>query len=146
MSVTVAAKTPVQPTEDEAKVERALLKLFPSAKIDRIAGPDETVILSIRASGLEPLANLRNLIKQERIRNAARAVLIRNTRGRRIQIYLNKQAAFMGRVSFCEPIGESPHGPISVELDCDNPLSVIDYLASPPNLRQDVEVMHRLRR
>jgi predicted RNA binding protein with dsRBD fold (UPF0201 family) len=146
MSVTVAAKTPVQPTEDEAKVERALLKLFPSSRIDRIAGQDETVILSIRESGLEPLANLRNLIKQERIRNAARAVLIRNIRGRRIQIYLNKQAAFMGRVSFCEPIGESPHGPISVELDCDNPLSVIDYLASPPNLRQDVEVMHRLRR
>ena len=146
MSVTVAAKTPVQPTEDEAKVERALLKLFPSSRIDRIAGQDENVILSIRESGLEPLANLRNLIKQERIRNAARAVLIRNIRGRRIQIYLNKQAAFMGRVSFCEPIGESPHGPISVELDCDNPLSVIDYLASPQNLRQDVEVMHRLRR
>jgi predicted RNA binding protein with dsRBD fold (UPF0201 family) len=146
MSVTVAAKTLVQPTEDEAKVERALLKLFPSSRIDRIAGQDETVILSIRESGLEPLANLRNLIKQERIRSAARAVLIRNIRGRRIQIYLNKQAAFMGRVSFCEPIGESPHGPISVELDCDNPLSVIDYLASPPNLRQDVEVMHRLRR
>jgi uncharacterized protein len=146
MSVTVAAKTPVQPTEDEAKVERALLKLFPSSRIDRIAGQDETVILSIRESGLEPLANLRNLIKQERIRNAARAVLIRNIRGRRIQIYLNKQAAFMGRISFCEPIGESPHGPISVELDCDNPLSVIDYLASPPSLRQDVEVMHRLRR
>jgi len=146
MSLTVAAKTPLQPTEDEAKVERALLKLFPTARIDRIAGQDETVILSIRESGLEPLANLRNLIKQERIRNAARAVLIRNIRGRRIQIYLNKQAAFMGRVSFCEPIGESPHGPISVELDCDNPLSVIDYLASPPNLRQDVEVMHRLRR
>ncbi len=146
MSLTVAAKTPVQPTEDEAKVERALLKLFPSSRIDRNVGPDESIILSIHESGLEPLANLRNLIKQDRIRNAARAVLIRNTRGRRIQIYLNKQAAFVGRVSFCEPIGESPHGPISVELDCDNPLSVIDYLASPPNLRQDAEVMHRPRR
>ncbi len=146
MSLTVAAKTPLQPTEDEAKVERALLKLFPSAKIDRIAGPDETVILSIRGSGLECLANLRNLIKQERIRSAARAVLIRNTRGRRIQIYLNKQAAFMGRVSFCEPVGESPHGPISIELDCDDTQSVIDYLASPPNLSLDAEVMQRRRR
>ena len=146
MSLTVAAKTPVQPTEDEAKVERALLKLFPSAKIDRTAGPDETVILSIRGNGLEPLANLRNLIKQDRIRSAARAVLIRNTRGRRIQICLNKQAAFMGRVSFCEPVGESPHGPISIELDCDDTQSVINYLASPPNLGLDAEVIQRPRR
>ena len=146
MSLTVTAKTPVQPTEDDAKVVRALLKLFPSSRINRIAGPDETVTLAIRESGLQPLANLRNLIKQERIRSAARAVLIRNTRGRTIRIYLNKQAAFMGRVSFCEPIGESPHGPISVELDCDDTQSVIDYLASPANLNPEAEVMQRRRR
>jgi predicted RNA binding protein with dsRBD fold (UPF0201 family) len=146
MSLTVAVKTPLQPTEDQAKVERALLKLFPSAKIERITGPDETIILSIRGSGLECLANIRNLIKQERIRSAARAVLIRNTRGRSIQIYLNKQAAFMGRVSFCQPVGESPHGPILVELDCDDPQSAIDYLASPPNLSLDAEVTQRRRR
>jgi predicted RNA binding protein with dsRBD fold (UPF0201 family) len=146
MNLTVVAKTPLRPTEDEAKVERALLRLFPSAHIERITGPDETVTLSTRGSGFESLANIRNLIKQERIRNAARSVLIHNMRGQRIQIYLNKQAAFMGRVSFCEALGESPNGPISVELDCDNPLSVIDYLASPPNLHQDTEVMHRRRR
>ncbi len=146
MNLTIVAKTQLQPTEDQAKVERALLKLFPSAHIEKITGPGETVILTIRGTGFESLANIRNLIKQERIRNAARSVLIHNMSGQRIQIYLNKQAAFMGRVSFCEAVGESPNGPISIELDCDNPLSVIDYLASPPNLHQDTEVMHRRRR
>jgi predicted RNA binding protein with dsRBD fold (UPF0201 family) len=146
MSVNFAVRTTIHPTEDQAKVERALLKLFPSAKIQRITGPDETVILSTRGSGLEHLANLRNLIKQERIHTAARSILLRNISGRTIEIHLNKQAAFMGRVSFCEPVGESPHGPISVELDCDDPLSVIDYLASPPNLGFNPEVMERRRR
>ena len=82
MNLTVVAKTPLRPTEDEAKVERALLKLFPSAHIERITGPDETVTLSTRGSGFESLANIRNLIKQERIRNAARSVLIHNMPGK----------------------------------------------------------------
>ena len=42
----------------------------------------------------------------------------------------NKQAAFMGRVSFCAPFGESPHGPISVSAETDDISALIDYLAA----------------
>jgi len=136
MSVSVAVQTALQPTEDESKVERAVLKLFPSAHIERITKPDNTVALSARGSGLEFLGNLRNLIKQQRIRSAARSILIRCARGGTFQFYLNKQAAFMGRVSFCEAVGESPHGPISIQLGCEDPQSVIDCLASQPNLAE----------
>jgi predicted RNA binding protein with dsRBD fold (UPF0201 family) len=47
-------------------------------------------------------------------------------------MYLNKQAAFMGRVSFCAPVGESPHGPISIEVETEDMQTVIDYIAANP--------------
>ena len=136
MSVSVAVQTALEPTEDESSVERALLKLFPSAHIERITGPNDSVALSVRGNGLEFLSNLRNLIRQQRIRSAARSILTRSLSGSTLQFYLNKQAAFMGRVSFCEAVGESPHGPISIQVECEDPQSVIDYLALPPNLAE----------
>lgn len=132
MTVTVTAEAAVEPTEDEKKVERALLKLFPSGRPERRTEQDSTVGLVVRGSGLEFLSSLRNLIRQERIRGTARAIFLRNARDRRLRIYLNKQAAFMGRVSFCAPIGESPHGPISVEVETEEMQAVIDYLAANP--------------
>jgi len=136
MSVSVAVQTALEPTEDESKVERVLLKLFPSANIERNTRPNDSVAMSVRGNGLEFLSNLRNLIRQQRIRSAARSILTRSLRGSTLQFYLNKQAAFMGRVSFCEAAGESPHGPISIQVECDDPQSVIDYLALPPNLAE----------
>jgi predicted RNA binding protein with dsRBD fold (UPF0201 family) len=132
MSVRVIAQSPVKPTEDPAKVERALRNIFPSGSIQRSERNDGTVDLKVQGSGLELLANLRNLIRQERIRSAARSILYRKAKGPALRFYLNKQAAFAGRVSFCEPVGESPLGPISVEIESANPQTIIGYLASRP--------------
>jgi predicted RNA binding protein with dsRBD fold (UPF0201 family) len=52
--------------------------------------------------------------------------------GNQIRFYLNKQAAFVGRVSFCEPVGESPLGPISIRIEAMDPLRVVNFLASIP--------------
>ena len=128
----VRAVAEVHPTEDQAKVERALLKLFPSGRIGRDVKSDGSVFVSVHGSDFEFLSNLRLLIKQERIRSAARSILLRRLKEPSLRFYLNKQAAYMGRVSFCEPIGESPHGPVSVEVDTENGQAVVDYLASPP--------------
>ena len=132
MTVTVTAEAAVEPTEDEKKVERALLKLFPSGRAERKTEQESTVGLVVRGSGLEFLSSLRNLIRQERIRNTARAIFLRNANDRVLRMYLNKQAAFMGRVSFCAPFGESPHGPISIEVESEDMQSVIDYIAAIP--------------
>jgi len=128
----VTAEASVEPTEDEKKVERALLKLFPSGRAEKRVEESITVGLIMRGSGLEFLSSLRNLIRQERIRNTARAIFLRGLRDNDLRIYLNKQAAFMGRVSFCAPVGESPHGPISILLESEDMPSVIDYLAEIP--------------
>jgi hypothetical protein len=139
----VTAEAAVEPTEDEKKVERALLKLFPSQRPDRRTEEGITVGLVVRGSGLESLSSLRNLIRQERIRNTARAIFLRSSQDRVLQIYLNKQAAFMGRVSFCAPVGESPHGPISIAIESDDMQSVIDYLASNPAANFGQELRRR---
>jgi hypothetical protein len=137
MDPNVTAESVVNPTEDEAKVERALHNLFPSEPIKTSMRGNE-LVLKIQGDGLTFLSTLRNLIRQERIRAAARSILLRRTEGQRIRIYLNKQAAFVGRVSFCEPTGESPNGPISIEIESSDPQSVIDFLASPgPGLSQE---------
>lgn len=135
MSVRVTVESTVNPTEDEAKVERALHNVFPSARIERTAVGD-SLKFSIHGEGLEFLSTLRNLIKQERIRNAARRLLSGNTRGERIHVWLNKQAAFVDRISFCEPEGESPLGPISIVITAANPELVVDYLTLRPDRRQ----------
>lgn len=135
MSAIVTAESLVNPTEDESKVERALHNIFSSASIQRTKLADDVIKLVVRGNGLEFLSTLRNLIKQERIRSAARSILLSATRGNQIRFYLNKQAAFVGRVSFCEPAGESPLGPISIRVETPDPYGVIDFLASKPGQR-----------
>jgi predicted RNA binding protein with dsRBD fold (UPF0201 family) len=131
MILEVRAEAEVRSTEDQTKVERALLKLFPSGRIQKDVKSDGAIFVSVHGSGFDFLSNLRSLIKQERIRTAARAILLRKLREPPLRIYLNKQAAFMGRVSFCEPEGESPHGPVAILIDSTDYQQVIDYLASP---------------
>jgi hypothetical protein len=132
MPIRVIAESIVNPTEDETKVEQALRNVFPSAKIHRNAMSEDTVTLKIQGEGFEFLSTLRNLIKQERIRTAARSILFGSTRGKHLRFYLNKQAAFVSRISFCGPIGESPLGPISVDIETENPDAIIDFLAARP--------------
>jgi predicted RNA binding protein with dsRBD fold (UPF0201 family) len=132
MLVRVFAESIVNPTEDEIKVEHALRNIFPSAKLQRNAISEGTVILKAQGEGFEFLGTLRNLIKQERIRTAARSILLGRTRGKHLRFCLNKQAAFVSRISFCEPTGESPLGPISVAIETEDPDAVIDFLAARP--------------
>jgi predicted RNA binding protein with dsRBD fold (UPF0201 family) len=132
MSLSVAAESLVNPTEDQSKVERALHNIFPSAQIAITKLADDVIRLEVKGNDLDFLRTLRNLIRQERIRSAARSILFSGTRGNLIQFYLNKQAAFVSRVSFCEPVGESPLGPISIRIQATEPQTVIDFLASKP--------------
>ena len=135
-TLSIVASASVNPTEDETKVERALHNIFPAASIQRTRDADENLTLTVRGIGFEFLNTFRSLIKQDRIRAAARSILIRHARGERIQVYLNKQAAFVGRISFCEPVGESPLGPITIKVECSSPTMVIDWLA--PNIQGNV--------
>ena len=126
--VRVVVEVEVNPTESLEKVRSAVENLFPRASFevveDRIKG-----LLVAKTEGRDGLAQFHAILRQERILDAARRVLLKGRRENRITFHLNKQVAYVKRVSFCEPFDESPLGPIRVEMECDDPSEIIEWLA-----------------
>jgi predicted RNA binding protein with dsRBD fold (UPF0201 family) len=120
MPLLVTVESPVRPSEDEEKVRRAMLNIFPDLHIrrenDRLVGECGS------------MARFGELIWRYRIRDAARGRLLHGRRGDTATIFLlDKQAAFMDRVSFSE--SEAPLGDIRVRLEDSALAGVIDELA-----------------
>ena len=130
MSMRITAEANLNPTEDEAKVKRALLNVFPEGRPEKITRPDGVELIRVTGSGMNFLETFRRLLKQDRIRDTARKILRARTEGQRITINLHKQAAFAGHASFCAQEGESPLGPITIRIDTATPDSVIDFLTA----------------
>jgi len=126
--IVVQIQADINPTEDEVKVKRAVENMFSNLEFE-VKPQRRGSLLTARARGIEGLTKLYNLLRRERIRDAARAVLFGGMSEHTIVFYLNKQVAHAGHVSFSQPVGESPLGPIKVEIDCDNPREIIDWLA-----------------
>ena len=126
--ISVHIEVEINPTEDPKKVERAVENIFGQVDFEVKPQPCGS-LLTAEAKGLDGLTKLQNLLRRERIRAAARGVLFDGLHGKSITFYLNKQVAFVGHVSFSQPVGESPLGPIKIEIRCDNPRELIDWLA-----------------
>jgi len=126
--ISVQIEAEVNPTEDEIKVKRVVENVFGNLEFD-VKPLKRGSLLLAKAKGLDGLTKLYNLLRRERIRDAARSVLFRGVSSRSIVFYLNKQVAFAGHVSFSQPVGESPLGPIKVEIEYANPNEIIDWLA-----------------
>ena len=126
--VEVQIEVEVNPTEDEAKVKRAVENVFSSLQFE-LKPLQRGSLLTAKTKGTDGLTKLYNLLRRDRIRDASRSVMYRGMSERSIVFYLNKQVAYAGHVSFSQPSGESPLGPIRVEIQCDDPRQVIDWLA-----------------
>jgi len=125
--ISVRIEVEINPTEDSEKVKRAVENIF--GRVDfQIKPQQHESLLIAETKGLDGLSKLQNLLRRERIRAAARAVLFEGLHGNSIIFYLNKQAAFVGHVSFSAPIAESPLGPIKIEINCTDPRELIDWL------------------
>ena len=124
----VRVEAEVNPTEDPAKVKQAVENVLGRLKLEeqRLARGS---LLTGQTRGIENLSRFGNLLRRERIRAAARTILRRGWHENTVSFYLNKQVAHAGHVSFCEPLAESPLGPIKVEVKSDNPSRLIDFLA-----------------
>ena len=68
------------------------------------------------------------IIQRDRIRAAAGAVMRKASSADVIQVFLNKQVAFVSHVSFCEPEGESPLGPIRLSIETGDPFRVVNWI------------------
>jgi len=126
--VTFRVEVDVNLTESEEKVRLAVQNIF--GDISLSAKPLRHGELLFGESGSrDVLVNFCNVLRRERIRAAARAVLFEGADYGSIRFCLNKQVAFAGHVSFSKESGESPLGPIRVSIECQNPREVIEWLA-----------------
>lgn len=124
----VRVEVPVRATEDPEKVREAVMNVFPDLEVE--SGGD-----FLKGKGnIESLSELREALERRRIRLTAREILLKNIRGKSTRIYINKQAALIGRVNVLEePI--TPLGDIMVEIESDDIIGIIDWLA--PDVSRD---------
>ncbi len=126
--VEVEVETEINPTEDVEKVKQAIENLFGSLEYE-IVPIHRGSLLKAKAKDLDALTKFWNLLRRERIRDAARTVLFEGVNEKSITFYLNKQVAYAGHISFSKPVAESPLGPIKVHIKCAEPKRLIDWLA-----------------
>ena len=126
--VRVQVEAEVNPTEDPTKVRWAVENVLGSLKLEE-RRRERGSLLTSQTRDMNSLTHFGSLLRRERIRAAARTVLRRGWKGNTILFFLNKQVAYTGHVSFCEPSAESPLGPIRVEIETDKPSRLIDFLA-----------------
>ena len=122
--VEVMIRARCYPTEDRAKVARAIKNVFPDADIQ---GEDPVVA---RSNSLETFCDL---LKRQRIRDAARAVLRRGLKRGAVSFVLNKQVASVGKISFSE--GSHALGDIEVLVSPEDIQALIDSLV--PEMRRE---------
>ena len=127
-NVRISVDVEVNPTEDLNKIRVAIQKMLGDLQLNLMEERDGKSLVG-EAEGLEMLSSFRVLLKKEQIRKAARRVLFSGLRENMITLYLNKQVAYAGHISFSQSSGESPLGPIRVTIQCAKPDQLIDWLA-----------------
>lgn len=113
----VIVRTPLFPTEEEERVLKALTQIFPEIKF-RVEGEGRFREMVGECVCSHCLEKLRNMLRAQRILDSARSYIFKGRENGFVRFYLNKQAAFAGKVSFCTfEFGESPLGAITVVIE-----------------------------
>ncbi len=110
---------PIYPSEDPEKVREAILKVFPDADLEM----SEDDITGTAGS----IERFSKQIRKQKILDTTRSVLIHGKRGDRTRFFLNKQVAFVGKISFCEE--KTILGTIKVVITDDDLDDLIDKVA-----------------
>lgn len=126
MNITVIVSALVHPTEIEERVRTAITNLLSIG----LKLQDFGIPRLYGEGNLESLRKLHLLLREERILDTARHVLLTGIEDNIIRFRLNKQVAFVGKVNF--PPAEESLGSIHVEISAgsnNDLLRVIDWLA-----------------
>ena len=133
--ILVNVEVQVNPTEDLEKVKHAVENIFGAVTFN-VKPKTWGQLLVVKTSGTEALTKLSNLLSKEQILAAARKVLRSGMDDNSLTFYLNKQVAYAEHISFSQQTAESPLGPIKVQIRCDNPRKLIDWIAPRPPRRR----------
>lgn len=128
VEVEVFVEAEVNPTEDEDKVRQAIGNVLGGAEYTLNPAARGSMLVA-HAKGQDALIKLRNMLRNDRIRDASRRLLFKSIRGNTLRFFLNKQVAFAGHVSFSEETAESPLGPIRFTVETDNAQQLVEWLA-----------------
>lgn len=140
LNVEIEVEAYVNPTEDPLKVESAIRNLFENITIEREPA-EEGIVLKGRLRGVESLENLREMLRRDRVRDAARAHLTSRLDGDTLRFGLNRHAAYMKHISFHHP-REAPLGPIQVTIRGEAS-RVIDFLCGRELREKTLEYLER---
>jgi predicted RNA binding protein with dsRBD fold (UPF0201 family) len=119
--VTVRVRADVYPTEDVSAVRRGVRNLVPRVQLEHGTGALEGT-----ASGPVVLARLRRRLRDQLIRDASRAHLLRRIQGDELVFLLNKQSSTMRVASFATE--GAPLGDIEVHVGGADPRAVVEWL------------------
>jgi predicted RNA binding protein with dsRBD fold (UPF0201 family) len=129
IAITIEVSAPVNPTEDLSKVQAAIENIFTGLEF-QLQEREGMKTRLVGSGNHECLIKLHELIRCRKILDTARTNI--RFKGNIVTFRLNKQAAFVGKVSF--PPGDEPLGSILVEIVAQSPdeaMKVVDWLAPP---------------
>ncbi len=133
----IRVEAEVRPTESLEKVKRAVLNLFEPDKI-WVEEYGDYRLLVAESGSFQSLRKLHELLRRERILDAARSHMLRGVQPGLLVFRVNKQAAYVGRLSFADMEGEAPLGPITFIIETRKPRDVVDWLAPPTRMGRPV--------
>jgi uncharacterized protein len=116
----------ISPSEDRGKVLAAARSIFGECSY-QVEERDDAVVL--HSSEIGCLQKIHDQLRDRRVRNAARRLLLKSLEGTEMRILFNRQAAFVGVIAVVSTGEESPLGPLVLELKTEKPVELIDWLA-----------------
>lgn len=134
----VRVEAEVRPTEDVEKIKRAVLNVFTPDHVEVVDLGNGYQLVVAESYSLHGLVKLHEKLRLERILDAARSYLAKGVDRGLIVFKLNKQAAYVGRVSFVDMDSETPLGPIVFTIEAGDPWAVVDWLAPPTQMGRPV--------
>ena len=121
-------RTPIHPTEDPEKVQRCFQKIMEGLEIEE-EKTETGLELVMKSSEKSSLYLIQEKLRQQRILDSARKILLRSLSEDSVTFFLNKQAAFTGRIHFVkDPQNEDFLGPITVTISSDEIQGIVDWL------------------
>ncbi|MHA1362612.1 MAG: RNA-binding domain-containing protein [Candidatus Freyarchaeota archaeon] len=124
--IELEVEAPVYPTESVEKVEKALKTIVDTPY--SLSTEEGKSILRGRAQGLEGVLKIYQCLRDQLIVESARKIMRRKIVGDTVTFHVHKQAAFMGKIHFCQPEAESPMGAIKVTIRSTKIEELVDWL------------------
>ena len=132
----ITVMTKQYPTEKQEKIIQALGTILAGEVKTKNYGKE--IYLYKESKKHKDLERFYELVRQQRILDVARKTLRKSIVGNSTIFFINKQVAFVGKINFCDEEGESPLGPIRIEIEYKDIELLIDWLT--PYTKNGAEV------